>query len=156
MTLQVSTGFTSRILGPIAFETIFNGGAIAIYTGEQPEDANQAPTGTLLGYVSAGGAAWTPDSSLNGLSFVRAGQWAGKNPAQAWAITPAAAGTAGWFRLLTPGDNGGASFDLPRIDGAISADGLNAELRLLNPVLQLGVAKSIDEFLYTIPPIAGA
>ena len=156
MTLQVSTGYTARILGPISFEDIFNGGAIAIYTGEQPESANEAPTGTLLGYVSANGAPWTPGSAANGLSFVRSGQWAGKNPAQAWAITPGVAGTAGWFRLLTPGDAGGFSFDLPRIDGAISADGLNAELRLLNPVLAIGVAKSIDEFLYTIPPIAGA
>jgi len=158
MTLQVSNGFKAAILGPQSFESIFNGGAIAIYTGERPDMADDPiPAGAfLLGYVTLNGASWSALSQANGLTYARQGPFVTKPVGVPWAITPVASGLATWFRVLSNvPDNGSLSFDLPRIDGTVSSSSPVAEMRLLNPVLQVGVAKTLDHFLYTIPPVVG-
>lgn len=157
MTLQVSTGFKSRILGPHSFESIFNGGAIAIYTGAQPANADGAATGTLLGYFTDSGLTWNAGSTLNGLTWHRTDAFAYKPMAQTWACTPVAAGLGGWFRILpVAGDVPALSLTLPRIDGAIGASGSDIQLRLLNPTFAVGVVKYIEQLSYTIPPLPGA
>lgn len=157
MPLQVSTEFKRRILGPSSFGDIFNGGAIAIYTGAQPATADDAATGTLLGYVTAAGAAWTPGSATNGLQYVQSGAFWLKSPGQIWRVTPIANGVAGWFRVLPTGiDPGALSYNYPRIDGTISADGEGAQMRLLNPTLVTGEAVEIGDFWYSILPLIGA
>jgi hypothetical protein len=157
MPLQVSTEFKRRILGPESFGTIFNGGAIAIYgSAAQPDYADSAVAGTLLGYVTHNGATWTPGAALNGLQYVQAGAFWLKSPAQIWQITPVASGLARWFRVLPVApDAGGISTSHPRIDGTITADGAGAQMRLLNPNLVLGEAVEISDFWYSLLPLSG-
>jgi hypothetical protein len=156
MTLQLSPGFVRRILGPESFAGIFYGGAIGVYTGSQPAAARLPATGTLLGYITLGGATWVPGSATNGLEYDLLDTYVTKPLAANWAITPIAAGTAGWFRVYPAGaDSNLESTTLPRIDGSISATGVGAQMRIINPVLAVGVPVPIDAFWYTIPPLYG-
>lgn len=158
MTLQVSNGFKAAILGPQSFESIFTGGAIAIYSGDRPDTADDPiPVGAvLLGHITTNGLPWSALSQANGLAWARQGPFVTKPVGVPWAITPVASGLATWFRILsnTP-DNGSLSFDLSRIDGDVSASNPDAQMRLLNPVLQVGVGTALNHFLYTIPPVVG-
>lgn len=156
MPLQVSTEFKRRILGPESFGQIFNGGAIAIYSGTQPDTADDAVAGTLLGYVTNNGEAWNAGSVVNGLQYSQAGAFWNKSPGQVWRISPVADGTAGWFRVLPVApDAGDASLLHARIDGTINASGVNAQMRLLNTSLVIGSLVEINDFWYSILPIIG-
>lgn len=157
MSLQFSTEFKRRILGPESFGQIMGGGAIALYTGAPPASADLAPTGTLLGYVTNGALPWAAGSALNGLEYVPAGAYWLKSPGQIWQCEPIASGVAGWFRILpTAIDPGDTSILYPRIDGLINASGIGAQMRLLNPSLVVGDIVEINDFWYTILPINGA
>lgn len=156
MTLQVSTGFKQLILGPLAFEDIFNGGAIQVFSNVQPESADAAVNGTLLGTITLDGKPWTPDL-LNGLRFFRDGPFISAMPGDRWVLTPSVSGNSGWWRLIAnPGDAGQLSYTAPRIDGAVGVPEGGAEMALPDTALVVGVARVIGSFFYTIPPIVGA
>lgn len=156
MALQVSSGFKSQILGPSAFEDIFLNGAIQIYTGPQPTTADAASQGTWLGTITMSGLAWVPGAATGGLRFLRTGPYISNYPQDNWVLTPIAAGTASWWRLVSNNDDGAeVSFSLPRVDGAIKNDS-SAEMLLANTTLVPGTAVRIQSFFYTIPPIVGA
>lgn len=157
MSLQVSEGFKEAILGPRSFAQIFAGGAILVYSGLQPETANHAATGTLLAKITANGGEWAPGSPVNGLLFQQVGVWIRKEPTQLWQLTGAAAGVAGWFRLVENAGSGtGASHSHCRIDGRVSAVPDNDALRLSSVAINVGLTLTIDHFYYTLPPIIGA
>lgn len=157
MALQVSTGFKTGILGPNSWKDLFDGGAIALYSGPQPLIADDpAPdNATLLGYITLGGLPWASGTPANGLVWMQAGPQILKPDASSWVVSPVANGLATWFRILGRAyDPGTLSFDAPRIDGRVSALA-GSEMRLLNPVLEVGNAKALDYFLYTLPPLTG-
>lgn len=153
MTLRVSTKFKELILGPTAFETVFNGGRILVYSGSQPANADFAATGTLLGQITNEGQAWTAGGSAGGIEFARSGAWVTQAAAQSWRLVVTASGTAGWFRLVGKNaDSGGASYAAPRIDGAIGTNGAT-ELTLESTTLTAGQNIAVQQFLYTLPPL---
>lgn len=150
MTVKLSTGFRNALLNNQSFSEIFSAGVIAVYSGAQPASADGAPTGTLLGYITKDGAAFVPGSPTNGLNWgAAAGGVIGKN-SDNWRLAGAAAGTAGWFRLMgNAADNGLASTTLPRIDGAVATSG--GELNLSSLTVAVGSITTIDTFNYGIP-----
>lgn len=153
MTLRVSTKFKALILGPTAFETIFNGGCILVYSGAQPASADAAATGTLLARITANGLPWSAGGSDGGLSFERSNGVVRKLAAQPWTLTAIATGTAGWFRMVGPlEDTGGQSYAAPRLDGVVGNTSL-AQLVLQNTALTSGDTRDIPQFLYSIPPL---
>ena len=150
MTVKLSTGFRNALLNNQGFSEIFSAGVIAVYSGAQPATADDAPTGTLLGYITKDGATFVPGSPTNGLNWgAAAGGAIGKN-ADNWRLAGATAGTAGWFRLMgNAADNGLASTTLPRIDGAVATSG--GELNLSSLTVAVGSITTIDTFNYGIP-----
>lgn len=150
MTEKLSTGFRNAQLNSQGFAQIFAAGVIAVYTGAQPATADDAATGTLLGYITKDGAAFVPGSPTNGLNWgAAAGGVIGKN-SDNWRLTGAATGTAGWFRLMgNAADNGLASTTLPRIDGAVATSG--GEINLTSLSIGIGSVTTIDTFTYAIP-----
>lgn len=150
MTVKLSTGFRNTLLNNQGFSEIFSAGVIAVYSGAQPASADDAPTGTLLGYITKDGAAFVPGSPTNGLNWgAAAGGVIGKNTDN-WRLTGAAAGTAGWFRLMgNAADNGLASTTLPRIDGAVATSG--GDINLTSLSIGIGSVTTIDTFTYAIP-----
>lgn len=157
MALQVSSGFKDKILGPYAFEDIFDGGMIRVFSGVQPATADDAETGTLLGGITANGGAWAPGTGINGLTFARTDGVVLAPILARWMLSPSMDGTAGWFRLIErAGDGAGVSDLSPRIDGAIGVPGAGlAEMYLDDVVLAAGVQRLITSFFYTIPPVPG-
>ena len=150
MTVKLSTGFRNALLNNQGFSEIFSAGVIAVYSGAQPASADNAATGTLLGYITKDGGAFVPGSPTNGLNWgAAAGGVIGKN-ADNWRLAGAAAGTAGWFRLMgNAADNGRASTTLPRIDGAVATSG--GEINLTSLSIDIGSVTTIDTFTYAIP-----
>lgn len=155
MTVQVSTKFKELILGPHAFTSIFDKGAIRVYSGSQPASADAAVTGTLLGTITAHGLPWQHGSPDNGLSFIQAGPFVVSDASIPMVFTGIAAGTAGWYRLVAnPYDSGDASFSHARIDGTVST-GITGEMRFSNAIISPGLTIIFNQFLYTIPPVIG-
>ena len=150
MTVKLSTGFRNALLNNQGFSEIFSAGVIAVYSGAQPATADDAPTGTLLGYITKDGATFAPGSPTNGLTWgAPAGGVIGKSNDN-WRLTGLAAGTAGWFRLLgNATDAGAVSTTLPRIDGSIATSG--GELNLSSLTVAVGSITTIDAFNYGIP-----
>lgn len=150
MTVKLSTGFRNALLNNQGFSEIFSAGVIAVYSGAQPATADNAPTGTLLGYITKDGATFVPGSPTNGLTWgAPEGGVIGKSDDN-WRLTGLAAGTAGWFRLMgNAADNGLASTTLPRIDGAVATSG--GEINLTSLSIGIGSVTTIDNFTYTIP-----
>ncbi len=155
MPTKSSTGFVAAILGASSFDEVFRNGAILVYTGGQPESADAAATGTLIGRITAGGGAWTAGSEANGLRFERQGRYAYNSSDQTWKLTGLATGTAGWFRLVgNAADSGGASTVLPRIDGSIGLeDDSTAQLILPDTALTASSSVEISQWFYAIPPL---
>lgn len=148
MSLLTSTGYKARILGPESFEQIFDGGSIRVYTGAQPGSPDAPVNGTLMGVVSE-----SPGGP--GLTFARTGPFVQKFNNRTWTLLIQNAGTAGYFRLTGPGDDGTApSTTLPRMDGLCGIQS-NPDALLILPeaALQVGQSFSIGQFLFTIPPI---
>lgn len=153
MTLRVSTRFKELLLGPTAFETIFNGGRILVYSGTQPGNADFAATGTLLGQITNGGQAWSAGGSAGGIEFARSGAWITQAEGQDWRLVVTTAGTAGWFRVVgKDADTGGTTYAAPRIDGTVGTNGAT-ELTLESTALTAGQNIAVQQFLYTLPPL---
>lgn len=144
--LLTSTGFKTQIIGPQAFEQIFNGGSIHVYTGARLSSADAAaPESNRLGIVGLSG-------SNGALSFARVGAYAMIPAANWWQLAVEVSGTATWFRLLAAGDGGDASTSAPRIDGDIGIASAPAEMVLTSTTLTAGTAVSIDSFVFTLTP----
>lgn len=141
MTTIVSTGFKAGILGPQSFEQLMDGGIIRLYSGTQPDSADDAvPGGSVeLGTISAPG----------GLQFTRTGGTVLKAAFQAWLLEGAAPGTLGWFRLYaSPLDDGSATLSAVRIDGTISPSG---EMRLPAYTVTSETTRIVDNFAFSLP-----
>jgi hypothetical protein len=149
MTIQLSTGLRSRLLGPEAFEDILAPCEIRIFTGPQPAGADMGQTGMRLGTVALRGAVGTP------LELVRSGVVVAKPTPAVWLMTAMASGTAGWFRLCRLSDAGVASSVAPRIDGSITRFGTipSGESVWDDTVITAGQTYPMDLFLFTLPPL---
>lgn len=156
MTVRISTGATARLLGPEAFETIFNGGCIELRSGPQPADADQPATGALLARITTNGLAWTAGAPAGGLGYERDGRFALKPADAAWRITGLASGTVGWCRIVTAEqDDGNFSITAARIDGAVAAhESANpAEFRIPSTTITVGQTVDVDGWWFTLPPM---
>ncbi len=145
MAARTSTGYEARILGPFSFDEIFRDGCIEIRSTPQPDTADDAAAGVLLGRITADGGAWTEGSSANGLRFSRDGRFATKNLLQRWVLKGSATGVAGHFRLrANAADPGAQSLVHPRIDGAIGLTDAVGDFQMFLPSLAITPSTSIE------------
>lgn len=125
-----------------SFQKLFNKGFIEIYTGTQPASPDDAPTGTKLVTIYS-------DGSAVGISFDDAASGTlTKAAAETWSGTAVDTGTAGWFRLIGPGDGGGSSTTDERLDGAVATSG--AELNLSSTAIVSAAVQTISTFSLTL------
>lgn len=147
--LLVSTAFKSAILGPAAFESLFNAGSIHVYGGARVTSPDlSAPEANRLGIITR--------TDGSGLRFLRDGPFVVIPLGDWWQLGITGTGTASWFRLLAPADSGLSSTTDVRIDGDIGTPAAPADMVLASTALTAGTAVSIDSFLFTIPPVLGA
>lgn len=127
MALRLSPGTVNTLLGVKAFNAIFAGGFLDIYSGPQPSSAGDAASGTKLCTLYSDGQAL-------GIHFEAAAVngTISKDHTETWSGTMLANGTAGWFRLREATDSGvNASQSACRIDGAIATSGAQMNLGVL-------------------------
>ena len=117
MAIRMSRDLKNSLLFGDNLVTALDYGVIQIYTGEQPEDANSAPTGTLLASITNNGLEWQQGSFTGGLRLVPvpALSYAVKPASQFWVLKAVQTGEAGWWRFRS---NASASLNM---DGAITA-----------------------------------
>lgn len=150
--MNLSTGFKNALM--VATKACFDGGVIEVWSGTPPASADLAPTGVRLGAITRNGV---PDADPSaGLIFEAAGQFLVKPTTTLWRLRVDHSGTAGWWRLVEPGDNPAATgFDSIRIDGVVgTGDPYPADTTLWIPTLSLvaGFQYPIDSFFFAVPP----
>lgn len=125
MTVKISSGLANGLLSGDSFKALVEGGdggagfLIDIYSGARPASPDLAATGTKLVTLSAAGAG----TGLH-LASAAAGGALAKASAETWQGTGLANGTAGYFRLRTGADTGGAeSTTAIRVDGTVATSG---------------------------------
>ena len=124
-------------LGLNAIYDAFNSGKIRIWSGSPPGPA-AAPTGTLL-----------VDEDLPATAFNAAASGS-KAKAGTWSVTGAAAGTAGYYRLITSTDTGAAVETQVREEGTVTATGGGGDLTLDNTSIAVGQTVTITSFTRTL------
>lgn len=159
MAVRLSTGYIARRNAGDSFASIFDGGSIEIRTGPQPDSADMAASGDLVARITRNGAEWTPGSLTAGLRFDATGRYVVKRMADEWRLVGSGTGIAGWARLVGPAtDSGGASVELPRIDGAIDLIGATTDSQLFLPLLSITpeISMPINYWWLATPPLPGA
>lgn len=153
---NMSTGLLRGITTVDCFNALLANGTIGVYGGSLPSSADAAPVGTLLGWITKDGNAFTPGSATNGVNMDTditnedGFYWIKKASAETWKFTAVAAGTAVWFRhFANPVDSGAISTTLYRVDGTIGSDGSGAEMILPTLTITIGMPKmTVDTFRY--------
>jgi hypothetical protein len=121
----------------------FKDGFLKIYSGSQPASADDAHSGTLLVTIYS-------DGTSAGLEFDDAVAGViSKAAAETWSGTAVADNTAGYFRLVAPGDTDASSTTEERIDGAIATSG--SQLNMSNTSIVTGAVQTISSFSITLP-----
>lgn len=150
MALRFSTALRNATIGTVGMADALSTGVIEIYTGAQPASANDPVSGTLLGTVTLNGAAFTPGSATNGLTFAAAADGAVSKSATNWQFTGLATGSAGWFRFKGNAvDAGGSSTSAIRLDGSIATSG--GDMTIGNINVTVGAPNTVDQFVLTYP-----
>ena len=148
MAVRLSTGDVNALAN--ARRTAYANAVIAVYTGVQPTNADAAESGTLLGYITVEGGAFTPGSPTNGLNWDAAvGGVCAKPSATEWAIIPVASGTPGWARVYDNARTTGESAVAVRFD--IQCGVGIGELRFSTSTLTTGVKSTVNSFNLTTP-----
>lgn len=154
MAIRLSTGLVDALAGGNAgdgsFKDLFANAVIAVYTGSQPANADALETGTLLGYFTVDGGAFTPGVATNGLNWDAAdGGVCEKPTAEEWAIIPVASGTAGWARLYDNSRTIGLSTSAVRLDMSCGVG--SGDLRFSTTTLVSGVKSVLNSLTVTFP-----
>jgi hypothetical protein len=150
MALRFSTALRNATIGTVGMAGALSTGVIEIYTGAQPATANDPVSGTLLGTVTTNGAAFTPGSATNGLTFATAADGAVAKAASNWQFTGLATGSAGWFRFKGNAvDAGSSSTTHVRLDGSIATSG--GDMTIGNINVTVGAPNTVDQFVLTYP-----
>lgn len=152
MTIYFSTGLRDDLLGVSDLKTVFTDCIVELYSGTQPADADQSPTGVLLATVTESGGAFAHGAAANGLEFdAPVSAVLSKAAAETWRTSGSGQtpGTMGWFRIkANPTDNDSVSTTLPRIDGSIGTSG--ADINMSNTVVTASGVITFDQFDITL------
>ena len=158
MTCRLSTGYIAARNAGASFAEIFEGGCMEFRTGEQPANADLAPTGDVVARLTRDGGVWVPGSPVNGLRYDAVDRNVMKRLGDTWRLTGNSTGTIGWVRVLPVAEDPGiASVDAPRIDGACGVIGSPGFIDFYLPVLSVPPSTTVDihDCCFTTPPQPG-
>lgn len=129
MALTVTAAVAQSLASSLA-TAVGSAATIKIYSGAKPATPETAATGTLLVTVPISGAFTASGGSITSA-----------DPA---AASPAASGTAGYFRLAT---SGGTAI----LDGTVTATGGGGDMTLGSVTITTGVPVDLGVPTFTVP-----
>lgn len=146
MAIRLSTGLRNHLCVTGSLSGALTGAVLRIYSGSAPLSANSEVPGSseLLCEVSTDGTG----DGLNWEATSNAGVLA-KDAGDEWTGQVLEDGTAGFYRLVMPADDGSQSTTAIRVQGTIAT--INADLLISSPSLTQGAAQRIGEFFLTVP-----
>lgn len=124
-----------------SLQDCFNGATFEIWTGSQPADPDDAPTGTLLVSIDNGGSGVTWGDATDGVIS--------KTSGETWTGVCVATGTAGYFRLKAYGDLGTDNETDWRIDGSVGTAG--SDLDFTSTAFVTGATQTISDYELEVP-----
>ena len=150
MSVRLSTGAVNALSNTGSLREIFANAVIGVFSGAKPENADAAETGSLLGYITLNGAAFTPVTGTNGLNWDEAVAGVCPKPSdEEWSIIPTLSGTTGWARIYDVNLTTGASETAVRIDCDCGMS--TGELRFVSTALVSGTKVIFDSLDLQIP-----
>ena len=137
---------------------VLKDGVIEIRTLSQPDSADDAEVGTLLGTITLDGGSFSAGSFTNGLEFDDAASATMTKPSVSeWKFTAVATGTAGHFRHIgNAEDTGAESTTLPRMDGSIGLSGSGRDMTMTTTSIESGKTYTVDTYSLVMPEYYGA
>lgn len=129
MAISISAA-VAQSMASAAATAIGSGSSIRIYSGSKPATPETAATGTLLVTIP-----------ISGSFSASSGVLTAADPASA---SPAASGTAGYFRLLTSGSTA-------ILDGTVSATGGSGDMQLGSTTITTGVPVDLGVPTFNVP-----
>jgi len=128
-------------------------GVICLFSGAQPETADDAETGDLLMTLTLNAGEFNPSSPTNGLNMGASTDGVlSKDETETWqgvGLAAAGVGTeAGWFRWYDNDMITGESTVAVRVDGAIGASN-EFEMQLSNVIIVENGPSTVNTFSYT-------
>ena len=120
----------AQAMAAAAATDIGSGSSIRIYSGSKPATPETAATGTLLVTIP-----------ITGSFTASGGTLTAADPASA---SPAASGTAGYFRVLTSGGTA-------KVDGTVTATGGGGDMQLGSTTITTGVPVDLGVPSFTMP-----
>jgi hypothetical protein len=117
-----------------AFGNGFDAGTLVIYSGAQPTNGGDSPTGTVLATITLPADAFAAAASG---AVAKSGTWSDSSADNT--------GTAGWFRMTGPGGT-------PNIfDGAVTATSGGGEIEIDSTSIVQGGVVTVNTFTFTQP-----
>jgi len=145
--IRLSSGLRRSMITSHGLQAMMNYGRIYLYTGQQPASANDAPSGTLLGYISNNGDAPVPGTTTGGLILVQGFDAGTLEKFGTWTLKGIAQGTVGWWRFVwNASDSGSVSQTNPRIDGSYGDSFVMSD-----PFISVGQSTDIASFIISFP-----
>lgn len=141
MTTKISTGLLAALLTTGGIKETLDGSEFRLYTGIEPESADDSIGGaTLLTTIKNGASGITLDA-VTTPGLLR------KPAAETWQGTNVATGTATWYRLVKSADTGAASTSAVRLQGSVGVIG--ADLNLADVALVSGAPQQVNNYTVT-------
>lgn len=138
---KISTGLLDALLTTGGIKETLDDSEFRIYTGIEPESADDSiGSATLLTTIKNGASGITFSTATPGVLT--------KPVAETWQGTNAASGTATWYRLVKADDTGAASTSAVRMQGTVGVIG--ADLNLASTALVSGAPQAIDNYVVTV------
>ncbi len=126
---------------------MMNYGRIYLYSGPQPETADSAARGDILGFVSNEGVQPIAGTQTGGLILAQGFEPGTLDKSGNWVVKGTASGLVGWWRFFwNSTDPNTASQYFPRIDGAYG-DSFIME----SPTITTGTFVSVEAFKLSLP-----
>lgn len=148
MAIRVSSWLRTAMMTNYGMERMMRYGHIRVFTGKQPESADMAETGDLIGIISTDGKIPSTTGADAGLMMEpgeRPGMLVNRD---GWMLRGVGDGHAGWWRFVAyaPLDEGGVASSLSRIDGSVGES-----LVLPDNYITTSTLEPIDGFFMYLP-----
>lgn len=147
MAIRLSSGLRTSMVLEHGLERMMRFGHIRIYTGQQPQSADNAPSGTFIARVSADGLVPVTGQQTGGLRLQQGSVSGSLDKLGNWQLRGVANGAAGWWRFVwNATDDHTESSTYPRIDGSVG-ESLLLDETIITPSTNI----QVNEFFLLLP-----